>query len=247
MKSKRVSNREFELNYFPEIGNLEKYVSKYPEFDRFRGRFERRLNPKIQEKIGLMTEDNVESFHRSPSVIDGSFERISFLAHIESLQYFLRFPDQSSNWFHENLLSSADKFSVAVHVRRTDYLNLAHIYNVIDKNYYLNAIRSIRNSNQTIELHLFSDDPKEAVRWFGNEIKFEKIISQPLDITSGEVLRLMSTYDSIICANSTFSWWAAYLGKMKNKNLQVVLPKRFSNLLNDSPEKYLMINDAVFL
>lgn len=247
MKSKHVSNRGFDLNYFPEISKLEKYVNRLPKFDRIKGRFERRLSPKLQAIIGLMTEDNVEFFDKAPSVIDGSFERISFLANSNALSYFLRFPDQTSRWFDENYLFNLDKFAVAVHVRRTDYLNLGHIYNVVDKNYYLNAINSLCESNQKINLHLFSDDPEGATKWLGEEIKFQKVITQPHGTPNGEILRFMSTYKSIIGANSTFSWWAAFLGKMTNKEIQIVLPKKFSNLQNDFPEKYLKIDGAVFL
>lgn len=247
MKSKHVSNRGFDLDYFPEIGKLKKYVNRFPKIDKIKGRFERRLSPKLQAKIGLMTEDNVEFFDKSPSVIDGSFERISFLANSNSLGYFLRFPDQTSSWFDENFLYNLDKFTVAVHVRRTDYLNLGHIYNVVKKNYYLDAIDLLLESNQKINVHLFSDDPEGAMQWLGKEIKFQKVITQPQGIPNGEIIRLMSTYKSIIGANSTFSWWAAYLGKMRNKEIQIVLPRKFSNLQNDFPEKFLKIDGAVFL
>jgi hypothetical protein len=247
MKSKHVSNRGFDLNYFPEISKLKNYVNRLPKIDKIRGRLERRLSPKLQAKIGLMTENNVEFFDKSPFVIDGSFERISFLANSNSLGYFLRFPDQTSRWFDENYSYNLNKSAVAVHVRRTDYLNLGHIYNVVEKNYYLDAINSLRESNQKIDLHLFSDDPEGAMQWLGEEIKFQKVITQPLGIPNGEILRFMSTYKSIIGANSTFSWWAAFLGKMRNKEIQIVLPKKFSNLQNDFPEKYLKIDGAVFL
>lgn len=247
MKSNFVSNREFELNYFPEITNFKQYVTKFPEIDKVRGKLERRLSPKIQERIGLMTEGNVDFFIKRPNVIDGSFERISFLANIEALEHCLKFPKQTSRWFDESLLHDSNKFAIAVHVRRTDYLNLGHIYDVVGKNYYLNSIQLLRQANQKIELHLFSDDPDGALRWFGKDLKFEKIINPPVGTPSGEVLRLMSTYKSIIAANSTFSWWAAFLGRMKNKELQVVLPKQFSNLPNDDPEKYLKIEGSVFL
>ena len=247
MKSNRVSSREFELDYFPEIKKIDKYVSSFPRIDKFRGKFERRLRPDIQRSIGLMTEFNQEKFERSPICIDGSFERTIFLPNSDVLRWFLKFPSESSEWYEENLKYNFNRYVVAVHVRRTDYLNLAHIYDVVDKAYYLKAINEIYASNKEVALHLFSDDPDGAIRWLGDSIKFDKIISQPINIPSGEVLRLMSTYDSIIAANSTFSWWAAYIGKLNKNVKKIFLPKKFSNLNNDNPENFLWIQDCQFI
>jgi hypothetical protein len=247
MKSNRVSSREFELDYFPEIKKIDKYVTSFPGIDKFRGKLERRLKPDIQRIVGLMTECNEEKFKGSPKFIDGSFERTIFLPNSEVLRRFLKFPNESSKWFEENLKYNLNQYVVAVHVRRTDYLNLAHIYDVVDKGYYLKAINAILESNQGVSLHLFSDDPNGAISWLGESIKFDKIISQPNKIPSGEVLRLMSTYDSIIAANSTFSWWAAYIGKLNKNVKKIFLPKKFSNLNNDNPENFLWIQDCQFI
>ena len=247
MKSNRVSSREFELDYFPEIKKVDKYVSSFPRMDKFRGKFERRLSPDIQKSLGLMTEFNEDKFERSPRSIDGSFERIVFLANNESLVKYLKFPSESSNWFEDNIRDNMNRCVVAVHVRRTDYLNLGQIYDVVDKTYYLKAVNAIRDLHKEVALHLFSDDPEGAIHWLGDSIKFDKIISQPTNVPSGEVLRLMSTYESIITANSTFSWWAAYIGQLNENVKSIFLPKKFSNLNNDNPEKYLRINDCHFI
>jgi hypothetical protein len=247
MISNRVSNRKFELDFFPEIMNVEKYVNNFPRIDKFRGKFERRLSPESQRKIGIMTELNAERFRKLPKFIDGSFERTIFLAKDDILKPLLRFPSNCSNWFIENTDYNSNKYVVALHVRRTDYLNLGHIYDVVDKNYYLKAVNSFRESNQRIEFHLFSDDPEGAIHWLGDSINIDKIISQPAHISSGEMLRLMSTYDSIVAANSTFSWWAAYIGKLNGNVKSIFLPRKFSNLHNDNPEEYLWIKDCQFI
>jgi O86/O127-antigen biosynthesis alpha-1,2-fucosyltransferase len=247
MKSNDVSNREFELAYFPAVAKIEKHVSKIPRIDEFRGKCERRLIPNIQTKIGMMTELNFNRFESPPKFIDGSFERTIFLPKVETIRNFLSFPHESTKWFEEGVANNSSRFVVAIHVRRTDYLNLTHIYDVIDKAYYVRAVDLLRQANEKISLHLFSDDPDGAIRWLGDSITIDKVISQPKNTPSGEVLRLISTYDAIIAANSTFSWWAAYLGRMKNKDLQIVLPKKYSNLNEDSPKEYLNIDGAVFL
>jgi hypothetical protein len=247
MKSTSVNNREFELDYFPAIRKIEKHVSKIPKYDEIVGKFERRLNPSIQTKIGLMTESNAHFFINPPRIIDGSFEQINYLPKQDMLQTALNFPEKISSWFEDGTCYNASRFVVALHVRRTDYINLAHIYDVIDTKYYLKAIDFMMKKNNQVKFHLFSDDPDGAIKWLGDLIQFDKIITPPKNIPSGEVLRFMSTYNGIIAANSTFSWWAAFLGHLKNKKLQIVLPSRFSKLENDHPERHLMIDGAVFL
>jgi hypothetical protein len=247
MRSNRVSSREFELDYFPEIQRIEKFVSSYPEVDKLKGKFERRFSPNFQRTIGIMTEVNSDKFEKSPKFIDGSFERTNFLAEKEVLRSYLKFPNEYSNWFEENFEFNMKKYVVAIHVRRTDYLNLGHIYNVLDKTYYLKAVDSVHQSSQNVAFHLFSDDPDGAKSWLGESISIEKVISPPINIPSGEVLRLMSTYDAIITANSTFSWWAAYIGSLNNNVKSIFIPKKFSNLANDNPEEYLSIGNCSFI
>jgi hypothetical protein len=247
MTSSNVNNRDFELNYFPSISKMEKYVSKLPKIDGFVGKLERRLPTSIQTKIGVMTESNAHRFKNPPRLIDGSFEQTFFLPDLKNFQSILNFPDEDSKWFQDNFKFNLTKFVVAIHVRRTDYINLANIYDVIDQTYYMRAVDLIRKRNKRVDLHLFSDDPDGAIEWLGGLMKFDKVITPPKNTPSGEVLKLISTYDAIVAANSTFSWWAAFLGRIRNNNLQIVLPKKFSNLRNDEPEKYLNIDGAVFL
>ena len=140
MKSTSVNNREFELDYFPAIRKIEKHVSKIPKYDEIVGKFERRLTPSIQTKIGLMTETNAHFFIGPPRIIDGSFEQTNYLPKQDKLQTMLNFPKEISTWFQEGTSYNANKFVVAIHIRRTDYISLAHIYDVIDVTYYLKAI-----------------------------------------------------------------------------------------------------------
>lgn len=247
MKSTSVNNREFELDYFPAIRKIEKHVSKIPKYDEIVGKFERRLTPSIQTKIGIMTESNAHFFIGPPRIIDGSFEQTNYLPNQDKLQTLLNFPKEISNWFQEGISYNANKFVVAIHIRRTDYISLAHIYDVIDITYYLKAIDFMMEKNNEVKFHLFSDDPDGAMKWLDGLIQIDKVISPPKNTPAGEVLRFMSTYNGIIAANSTFSWWAAFLGRIKNENLQIVLPKNFSKLQNDNPEKYLKVNGSVFL
>jgi hypothetical protein len=247
MKSAIVSSRTFELDYFPEIRKLEKFSTTYPLVDNLTNRVLHKLSPISQKKIGLLSESNSKDFKKTPRSIIGDFIGIPYFPTDSLLLRYLKFPENYSNWYEKLALEVQGTNSVAVHVRRTDYLNLDHIYNVVDKNYYMKAIKLIQESNKDVALHLFSDDPAGAIKWLGKAIEFDSVIVQPVDVSSGEVLRLMSTYKCVVAANSTFSWWAAYIGNL-NKNVNsIFLPKKFSNLNNDNPEKYLWIKGCQFI
>lgn len=247
MKSNLVSSRQFELDYFPNIQQMNKVKGFNPTTSRFIRKIINNLSADRQAKLHVFTEKSSELFRSNPRIIYGLFDNIKFLPNEEILKQYLTFPENKSDWYLQNEQYKNDYFKVAVHVRRTDYLNLGHIYDVVEKTYYLEAQKKAREFTQKVVFHLFSDDPQGAINWLGDSIKIERVISQPNNIPSGELLRLMSTYDSVIAANSTFSWWAAYIGKI-NQNMKLIfLPRKFSKLRSDLPEEHLRIQGCIFI
>ena len=103
--------------------------------------------------------------------------------------------------------------SVGLHVRRGDFVNLtaaAKVHGVCSIDYYRRAISLVRNRRPECHFLIFSDDPE----WARAEL--------PLDGSSVFVvgnaespqqdLALMRACKHHIIANSSFSWWAAWLG-----------------------------------
>ncbi len=103
---------------------------------------------------------------------------------------------------------------VAVHIRRADYLKLAHVHHLLPLSYYQHAIHYL---NQPNTLFLFFSDDKEFIR------KTFKGIC--VDDSDENEFKLMAHCDDFIIANSTFSWWAAYLSKTVDKT--VICPKNW--------------------
>ena len=66
------------------------------------------------------------------------------------------------------------------------------------------------------------------------------LIDSDAAVHSVELLELMSTCLGIVTANSTFSWWAAYIGELNGNVKSVVLPEIFTLLEND-PGKCLRV------
>ena len=106
--------------------------------------------------------------------------------------------------------------SVAVHIRFFDYLN--NNSNNISKNYYIRAMQKIEETILNPQYFIFSNDIKAAKKmdiWKDKNIIFMTFNnSKNQDYID---MWLMSICKHFIIANSTFSWWAAWLSKSKDK------------------------------
>lgn len=127
--------------------------------------------------------------------------------------------------------------SVSLHIRRTDYVALSNYHPVQTLSYYKSAIDLIEDYNN---LYVFSDD----IKWCKANLNFKKMIFVE-GKTNLQDLRLMSLCENNIIANSSFSWWGAWLNKNSNKT--VIAPKNWfgpSANLNSSdiiPENWITI------
>jgi AAA+ ATPase superfamily predicted ATPase len=135
--------------------------------------------------------------------------------------------------------------TVSIHVRRGDYVSELHtnqVHGTCSLDYYNEAIKRIKEDNPLTEFTflIFSDDKawsKDAFSFLENK----EIIEQ---LTDSEELILMSQCKHNVIANSSFSWWAAWLNKNKNKT--VIAPQKwFAKDLHDTseliPEKWIKI------
>lgn len=132
--------------------------------------------------------------------------------------------------------------SVSIHIRRGDYIKNKSAkarYYVCDINYYNKAIKKIIEENrEKVEFFIFSND----IDWVAKNIKIPKgfnytYVNHNSGKSSFRDMQLMSNCKHNIIANSTFSWWAAYLNK--NKYKKVIAPdKWFANESNDKMNLY---------
>ncbi|MCY1722118.1 alpha-1,2-fucosyltransferase [Prolixibacteraceae bacterium Z1-6] len=131
--------------------------------------------------------------------------------------------------------------SVAIHVRRSDYLDSKigkRFGGICTDSYYTNAINAIKGKVENPNFIIFSDD----IEYVKNNMDIEN--SYIVDGNAGYVdLYLMSLCKHFILANSTFSFWAAILNKLKTK--VVCVPEYWYNkpLENECyiPEEWMKI------
>lgn len=145
----------------------------------------------------------------------------------QSERYFLQFgktiTDGMRRAFQINPRSASDD-SVCIHVRRGDYVGNGHLA-LASMGYFDRAISHMRSRLQSPRFTVFSDDPA----WCREQFRQYKDVTIPDNSGRQEdqlaEFRQMAAFDHFIISNSTFSWWAAYLGMRVDK--VVVAPKQW--------------------
>ena len=97
--------------------------------------------------------------------------------------------------------------SVSLHIRRTDYLNCDD-YPICGIEFYKEAVRRMIREHGECIFYIFSDD----LQWARDNLSF---IKNRVFVDSGDDVAdwyLMSKTKHHIIANSTYSWWAAWIG-----------------------------------
>ncbi len=113
---------------------------------------------------------------------------------------------------------------ISIHIRRGDYIPTFGPSSILPLSYYDRAVREMTDRFTCPTFFVFSDDVKSAKAWRGDNNNF--IFVDHNDATnSHEDLRLMSQCRHHIIANSTFSWWGAWMNPRQDKH--VILPSRW--------------------
>ena len=115
--------------------------------------------------------------------------------------------------------------SASLHIRRGDYTSTKNqgVYAQCDLRYYRAAITLLREQIPGIKIFAFSDDPDWVEAQFAPEFGALEIVRHNTGSRSANDMRLMSSADHHIIANSSFSWWGAWLNPDPNK--LVIAPK----------------------
>jgi len=223
---------EFKCIFF--TNSSEKYFGNY-----FNGnyRFNRKLIqllPFLSRKICV--ENLRETFCKSSLqsiLFDGYWQDLSFIDfNRQNLKSLFTLKDLSilNQSEFSDLIVHCDS-SVSMHIRRTDFLTSSY-HNVLSLDYYKNAIRKVLEYIENPVFFIFSDD----IVWVKNNFNFNHrtyfVSSQNLQQSMLTDFGLMSICKHHIIANSTFSWWPAWLNDHKDK---IVI----------APENWYKINNAL--
>lgn len=139
----------------------------------------------------------------------------------------LALADDPSQAARELAQAIDDSESVGVHVRRGDYVttpSASRRFVACSPQYYLRAAEIVAAAAGRPVFFVFSDDP----RWARANVELPHrtvVVSGSARLADHDELWLMSRCRHIITANSTFSWWAAWLSTAAGK--VVVAPRRW--------------------
>jgi hypothetical protein len=182
--------RIFELNKFPNLGY---HI------------------PNIEEKPTIQLNDN---FTYNEFSYDDNFNYY-LNGFWQSEKYFLDVSNtiklalQPSIDVYEKLKIKTTNNSVSLHIRRTDYVTSNGFHPVQSIEYYNKALDIIGNYDQLL---IFSDD----IDWCKNNLQFKNMVFIENQNTFEDIW-LMSLCKHNIIANSSFSWWGAWLNKKSDK------------------------------
>lgn len=173
-----------------------------------------------------------ENFYNTPtnSYISGFWQSEKyFLPIADEIRQDFCFKNEPSTENLNSLSKIRSTNSISVHVRRGDYVNFAKtnlLHGTCSIDYYRNAIALIEKTIQNPVYFFFSND----IGWVKKNIPIQGehyFIENNSGPSSFEDLRLMSNCRHNIIANSSFSWWGAWLNN--NDQKIVITPKKWMN------------------
>lgn len=140
------------------------------------------------------------------------------------------FPSFTSNSQNETLSKELQqRRSIAVHIRRGDYLKISNTSGICTIDYYKKAIAYMQGASSPELFAIFSDDIDWCMEQFGAIIgnADTRFVNWNKGKESYRDMQLMSLCKHNIIANSSFSWWGAWLNN--NPNKIVIAPSRWMN------------------
>lgn len=131
--------------------------------------------------------------------------------------------------------------SVSLHIRRGDYLKYAQ-YQVCTPEYYEKAINIIKEQVEKPIFYIFSDDLIWSEEFLRNKGVKYVLVSNNRGKDSYKDMYLMSQCRHNIIANSSFSWWGAWLNEFETKI--VLCPKMWlsNHKINPCPDNWIKIS-----
>lgn len=197
--------------------------------------------PKVREKFFHFNKpyDKVEQ----ASYLDGYWQSERYFKdYKQSLKKVLQFKDHLKFSQHPLSQEIKEQNSIAIHIRRSDYTHKINqkLFYTCSEDYYKKALSHLEPYLQEAVFYLFSDDPE----WVKDHFAWLK----PRFIVQGnntlQDFFLMQQAKHHIIANSSYSWWAAWLCenpqqkvvapllwfKDKNKNTKDLIPQNWIRL-----------------
>ena len=109
---------------------------------------------------------------------------------------------------------ASEELPTIVHIRRGDY-KIEDTFGLLSTNYYSAAIRYLESVGISEYVWVFSDEPDIALGVLNLDDSKKVRLIPEMDLNSAQLLEIMKLGQAFVIANSTYSWWAAYLSDSK--------------------------------
>jgi hypothetical protein len=251
MENPHHIKREYELEAF----RIQAQIATEKELKRFRQ--SNKVVSKVQQCFpGLfpfkLIHEKSHAFNESiltapdNSWLNGFWQTEKYFIEIEDRirsDFEFKSPLQGLNKTLAEKISASE--SVSIHVRRGDYItpNALTFHGICTTDYYYQAIETLSKKTTIQELFLFSDDTV----WVKQNMRFNLPVTY-IDHNTGknsfEDMRLMSLCKHNIIANSSFSWWGAWLNAYTTKTViapQTWILDKQVNTTDVIPENWLQL------
>ena len=188
-------------------------------------RLGRVLNTSLGGYACIGSSESLKRLQRKPCswvVLDGYFQHPDFVFSALDRQTLFAELSEEFAYLIERVSSPPGVPRVGIHIRRGDFVSskaASNVFQTIPLDYYQLAINRFPTDAKFL---VFGDDP-ELTSSFVKEIGGIDISSLGMSLT--EDFMLLALCDHYITANSTFSWWASYLGY--NESKRVIAPRNW--------------------
>jgi hypothetical protein len=167
-----------------------------------------------------------------PVYLDGYFQSEFFFRHerltlLKEFSFKLQADDINKSLIRDILSTT----SVSIHFRRGDYVNkdaVAQVHGTCSLDYYETALSLLTKKYASLVFYVFTDDPEWVKNHFisPNINKYDIVlVNNNHGVDSWKDMYLMSICKHNIIANSSFSWWGAWLNQNSEKT--VIAPTRW--------------------
>lgn len=205
--------------------------------------------PHVKEESGTFLKFHPEFMEtKEPTYFSGFYQTEKYFKDIreELLKDFTL--KEKLNQKNQEILDKINSTeSVSIHFRRGDYTKQRNqkTYGVMSNDYYQNAIKTIaEKTGKKLTLFVFSDD----IKWVKKNVKFD-FETVYVDVNNDKQgyfdMELMKHCKHNIIANSSFSWWGAWLNK--NPEKLVIAPSKWVTYLDSNydiiPENWITIDN----
>lgn len=196
----------------------------------------RKLKRVLRLKKTYKVEENEFRFH--PSFLkntnryyigywqnEGYFQEVA-----KQIKHIFSFPEITEKKNKDILKQILNTESVALHVRRGDYLKDPKLGGICNLEYYEHAILNIKSKIKNPVFFVFSDE----IDWCKQNLKLDNATFIDWNKANNSYIdmQLMSNCKHNIIANSSFSWWGAWLND--NRNKIIIAPKKWVNTISPS-------------